>query len=138
MPAIGPAALERRHPACDWATTGAIAGGAFTCIANAQLGRLRTGGATAPRAAGAREIRSLALRLPLAGACDTLQAGERGEVGTRRGGADGALHVWSSLSGPPVVPASSARANATIASNPGAQPSDVSTRSVGTSSRGGS
>ena len=63
-------ALERRHPAYDFATTGAIGGGAFTYIANAQLGRLRTGGAIAPRAAGAAAVRSLALRLPLAGACD--------------------------------------------------------------------
>lgn len=67
----GSEALERRHPAYDFATTGAIANGAFTYIANAQLGRLRSGGATAPRPAGAAPVKSLALRLPLAGACGT-------------------------------------------------------------------
>ena len=64
----GAEALERRHPAYEAATTGAIAGGAFTYIANAQLARLRSGGATAPRTPA---VRSLALRLPLEGACGT-------------------------------------------------------------------
>ena len=62
----GARALERRHPAHDAATTGAVARGALYYIANAQLGRLRDDGQLAP----AREPRgTVVLRLPLDGAC---------------------------------------------------------------------
>jgi sugar lactone lactonase YvrE len=59
-------ALERRHPAHDAATTGAVAGDAFLYIANAQLGRLRPDGELSPAAGPAR---SVVLRLPLGGRC---------------------------------------------------------------------
>jgi sugar lactone lactonase YvrE len=71
-------ALERRHPAHDAATTGVIANGAFTYLANAQLGRLRSGGATAPRPPGAAEVRSVALRLPVGAACEGASRGVTG------------------------------------------------------------
>jgi hypothetical protein len=59
-------ALERRHPAHDAATTGAIAGDHLHYIADAQLGRLRPDGSLAP-ADPPRE--TVVLRLPLDGLC---------------------------------------------------------------------
>ena len=62
----GARALERRHPAHDAATTGAVARDALYYIANAQLARLRGDGQLTP----AREPRgTVVLRLPLGGAC---------------------------------------------------------------------
>jgi hypothetical protein len=65
-------ALERRHPAHDAATTGALARGAFFYIANAQLGRLRSDGGLTPAAAPPR---SIVLRLPLDGVCRASRQG---------------------------------------------------------------
>lgn len=59
-------ALERRHPRHQAATTGAITDEALYYIANAQLGRLRPRGATAPASTPAS---SVVLRLPIAGGC---------------------------------------------------------------------
>ena len=56
----GASALERQHPIHDWATTGALAGGDFYYLANAQLRRLASNGAlSAPTKPG----RSVILRL---------------------------------------------------------------------------
>ena len=59
-------ALERRHPAHDAATTGAVAGGALFYIANAQLARLAPDGTVSPAAGRGR---SVVLRLPLQSPC---------------------------------------------------------------------
>ena len=59
-------ALERRHPAHDAATTGAIARGSLYYIANAQLGRLGPDGTVAP---GPNARPSVVLRVPLGDAC---------------------------------------------------------------------
>jgi hypothetical protein len=54
-------AVERRHPIHDWATTGALVGGDFHYLANAQLRRLSpTGALSAPTIPG----NSVVLRLP--------------------------------------------------------------------------
>jgi hypothetical protein len=71
-------ALERRHPAHDAATTGAIAGGALFYIANAQLARLKPDGTLAP---SATRTKSVVLRLPLPQACGE----SRGGTGRPRG-----------------------------------------------------
>jgi sugar lactone lactonase YvrE len=60
-------ALERRHPAHDAATTGAIAGKELYYIANAQLDRLLDEGGLAP---AAEPRRTVILRLPVDAACD--------------------------------------------------------------------
>jgi sugar lactone lactonase YvrE len=59
-------ALERRHPAHDAATTGALAGTELYYIANAQLDRLLDGGGVAP---AAEPHRSVILRLPVDVSC---------------------------------------------------------------------
>ncbi len=61
-------ALERRHPAYDGPTTGAVAAGALYYVANAQLGRLAPDGTLA---ASADRRLSVVLRLPVPGGCDT-------------------------------------------------------------------
>lgn len=66
--------LERRHPAHDAATTGAIAGGAFHYIADARLARLRPEGGLAPVDAPRG---SVVLRLPLGEACAASDGGAR-------------------------------------------------------------
>jgi streptogramin lyase len=62
----GARALERRHPAHDSATTGAVVGDEFHYIANAQLRRLGPDWRVAP---DDRAALPLILRLPLDGAC---------------------------------------------------------------------
>ena len=50
------AAIERHHPIHDWATTGAIAGGDFHYLANAQLRRLAANGALSPPTKPGRSV----------------------------------------------------------------------------------
>ncbi|HJU90377.1 MAG TPA: hypothetical protein VJ672_13360 [Gemmatimonadaceae bacterium] len=60
-------ALERRHPAYDAATTGALVAGAMFYIANAQLRRLASDNTLAPTD---KPMRSVILRLPIRDSCN--------------------------------------------------------------------
>jgi sugar lactone lactonase YvrE len=71
----GSRALERRHPAHDAATTGAVVGDEFHYIANAQLRRLGPDWRAAP---DDRAALPLILRLPLDGECGVPDHGSAG------------------------------------------------------------